>query len=121
MNLLKQMFTSLSDLWKDERGAVTVAAYWNSGAYYEAYNVTASATADAAATIAHGLGVSPDTAPGMILFTPLLAAAYHSQWRVQQTLTTANTLSLVKTSTASSSGNTPQLRVSILRPHTIMQ
>lgn len=80
----------------------------------QVFDVIASATADNAIQIAHRLAAIP----GNIFFTPLLAACWISQWRVQQTLTTANTLSLVKTSVASSAANTAQLRVTIERPHT---
>jgi hypothetical protein len=83
----------------------------------QVFDVIASATADNAIQIAHKLGVLLDGAFGNIFFTPLLAAAWISQWRVQQTLTTVNTLSLVKTSVASSAANTAQLRVTIQRPH----
>ena len=83
----------------------------------QVFDVIASATADNAIQIAHKLNVLLNGKFGNIFFTPLLAAAYFSQWRVQQTLTTVNTLSLVKTSTASSAANTAQLRVTIQRPH----
>ena len=123
---LNRLWNGIRRFWQDELGAVTVTNVFTAGVAERQFDIIASATADAAATFAHGLairgvGVDPSAAPAVILFTPLLAAAYASRWRVNTTLTTDTTLSLVKLSTAASSGATAQVRVTVLLPHSIIR
>lgn len=92
--------------------AVTLTVI-RAGANSRVVDVEATADADTTATIPHGLGVTPESA----ILEPLVAAARISSWIV--TSKDATNVVLTKTTTMSSGAAGAQLRVTILKPHSI--
>lgn len=85
-------------------------------------NVIATADADTTAVITHNLGLSAaELSAGFPLVdvTPLLAAAYTSQWAVTGAM--ANAVTLTKGTGAGSGNAAAQIRVQISRPHSIFR
>jgi len=79
--------------------------------------IDVTATADADTTtglVPHGMGA----APAIALVTPLLSAARVSDWIVE-TLDATN-IELTKTTGAGSGAAGAQVRVTVLRPHSII-
>ena len=97
----------------NQRGAVTITTVL-AGTDKRIADVEATADADTTATIPHGLGAVPLE----VFFTPLLQAeAGLSLWAV--TTIDATNVVLTKSVAVGSLGATPQIRVTINRPHTI--
>jgi hypothetical protein len=93
--------------------AVTVTTV-RAGTLQYVADVEASADADTTATLAHGLGVAPE----QVVITPLLAAAYTAQWRV--TSFGATNVVLTKGTGVGSGATGSQIRVTVIRPHSIV-
>jgi len=102
----------LVKLWKDERGAVTIAAVL-AGSYMNISSVIASADADTTATITHGLVGTPLIG----ICSPVLSQALTalSAWTVAVGAST--TVCTKLTSTGSGSASIQALVLSWL-PHT---
>lgn len=90
--------------------AVTVTKVFD-GNDLEVFEIEATADADIAGVLTHGLGA----APVIVSVCPLLAAAYTSQWRM--TGRTAADVTMTKGNAVGSGAAGVQLRVTLSRPH----
>jgi len=93
--------------------AVTVTTI-RAGTHQFVADVEATADADTTATLTHGLGAAPE----QVIITPLLAAAYTSQWRV--TSQGATSVVVTKGTGVGSGATGAQIRVTVIRPHSIV-
>jgi len=106
----------LLELWRDQRGAVTVTTTL---AGKNAFAATVTATADADVTtgnIAHGLSAAPLIYGITQILSQALAAM--SNWA----LTTVNATNLVgtKLATTGSGNGSPQILIFALLPHSLI-
>lgn len=84
--------------------------------------VIATADADTTATITHNFGLSASELSNgfpIVIITPLLSNAITSGWYASAVAT--NSITLTKGTGAGSGNAGAQIRVTVLRPHTIIQ